>query len=272
MTAAILSPQSGLTSQLFSEAACHREGQKKCPSKGVGTRVLQLLYDEFPNPLQPRLISRLAKAPYPGTKKWLTRNEGLHVVNIGNGFYRAKATWNLLKRIGIEPITVHGIGARIESLRGGSPPQIEGQGTVLPNGDVVAEFHGRRVTMQRTKDGGVWVQCRATTDPLSVPAFAEFSAWLKGLANGRPVKMEQWELSVDPEDHRMRLDGVQAVTLRGFTDHLWKIYNKSVTKATRIESCWHRLDMKPDEAAALLHAVTSRPMELHRPAWNPEVA
>lgn len=148
-----LSPAPGLTGSLFSEAACPPKGHGKRPPSGVGLRVLQVLYEEFPAPLQPKFISARARTPYPGTKKWLTRNEGVWVVCIsGGGWYRARATLALLRRVGLEPLKVHALQLMVKSLGGGSPPQLQGLGTPhkTADGQVVrkTEWNGRLVTVQ----------------------------------------------------------------------------------------------------------------------------
>lgn len=260
-----LSPAGGLTGSLFSEAACPPKGQQKRPPSGVGLRVLQTLYDEFPAPLQPKLIAAQARVPYEGAKKWLQRNDGTWVVRVsGGGWYRARATLALLRRVGLEPLKVHALQVMVKSLSGGTPPQLQGLGTAkkTADGQVVrkADWNGRTVTVQPGPRGAL-VSVRASTHPISIPLFNELSAWLHGLATPGTVTVQDFDLNVDGADHRLKVSGAQAMSLGGFQGSLLKVYNKQVIHATRIEACFHRVNLDLPEVARVLNELATPPYE-----------
>ena len=260
-----LSPAGGLTGSLFSEAACPPKRQGIRPPSGVGLRVLQILYEEFPAPLQPKFISARARTPYPGTKKWLTRNDGLWVVQVSTGgWYRARATLQLLRRVGLEPLKVHALQLMVKSLGGGSPPQLQGLGTPTKtaDGQVVrkTEWNGRMVTVQAGPHGAL-VSVRASTNPISIPLFNELAAWLHGLATPGTVTVQDFDLNVDGANHRLKVSGAESVSLGGFQGGLLKIYNKQVIDATRIEACFHRVNLGLPEVARVLNELATPPYE-----------
>lgn len=261
-----MSPSRELTSQLFSEAACPPKGQKNRPLRGVGLRLVQVLRREFPQPMQPKELATTTRQSHEGTKKWLQRNEGVHVTSELRGWYRARADLRLLRQIGLEPYKVHAIKVRIVSRIGGTTPRPGGQfrAELLRDGQVqhVAEFKGRRVTWQ----AGNMVSVRSSTQPFTVPEFTELAAWLEGIANGAEVRLDDFDLGIDTESHRLKIAGMsrkqitaQSLTLGGFAGGLWKIYNKQVIQATRLEACLHRVDLSVKEAAGLLHELSVEP-------------
>lgn len=219
-----------------------------------------MLYAEFPNPVSPKEISAVTRANHENVKKWLQRDQlksgAGYTVRHSRGYYRAKATMKLLKKIGLEPFKIHGIQMMIMSPNGGRPPRLEGLGDTKTNKDgsteQVTERLGRRVTIA---ESGL-ISIRASTMPFEVGEFLEVASWVEGLAAGFRVEMRSIELNIDVEDHLLKLDGVKAMTLSGFRDGLLKIYDKQVLRATRFEACIFRLDMTAKEAAAMLNEMS----------------
>lgn len=228
---------------------------------------MRLLREEFPSPLQPKQVAAYTRVSHANAKKWLNRNTGHHVVLVAEpGWYRAMADHRLLKRIGLEPYQVHALQVTIKSPNGGPPPALRGLGTThqTRDGQEVrkAEFKGRAVTVQA---GGL-VSVRASTAPLDVQEFMELSAWLDGLAGGGDVQIVSMDLNVDVDDHRLKMSGVQSMSLGPFANALWKVYNKQVVQATRIEACVHRVDLSMQEAARILQEFSA---PSYMPEWNP---
>lgn len=259
------SPLGGLKSQLFSEASCPPKGQKKRPPHGVGLRALQVLYDEFPTPLQPKMVSALARTPLEGTKKWLARSEGTWTVKVSaGGWYRARATLQLLRRIGIEPLHVHALVLFVKSLAGGTPPQLAGlgKGVQTADGQTVrkADWYGRPITIQPGPAGAL-VSIRASTQPISIPLFNELAAWLYGLATPGTVEVKDFDLAADTANHRLKLSGLTSMTLGSFHGSLLKVYDKRVIEATRIEACFHRVNLDIGEVGRLLNELATPPYE-----------
>ena len=262
----MISGQGHLASALMAEAECPRKGQEKRPAvRGVGLHVLAFLRAEFPSPATPRTIAKMSGQSYEAVKKWLQRNDGVWVVKTApGGWYRARADPKLLARIGLQPLKVHGIQARL-SLNGGRPPWIEGHRD--KDGNTVAEFLGRRLTAQPMADGGLFISLRASKEPLSVEEFGQFTAYLYGVAGGGSVRLTSCDLNVDTDDHLLRLRGVESVELGDFHGATVKLYNKRVIEATRLETCFHRLDLGMAEAAQILHGMTARPEDPPAPAF-----
>lgn len=244
-------------SQLMQEAQTSPVGTKKpSPVRGLGIHVMQCLRAEFPSPCTPAMIAKATGQSHEGIKKWLQRNEGKHVVRTApGGWYRARADPKLLARIGLQPLQVHAIQALVSPV-GGRPPQLEGQRD--GNGNIKTEWNGRALTAQPA-EGGLFVSLRASKDPLSVEAFGQFTAYLYGLAGGGSVQLKSCDLNVDVDDHLMRLRGVESVELGPFHAATVKIYNKQIIEATRLESCFHRLDLGMAEAAQILHGLVAKP-------------
>lgn len=235
----------------------------------MGLRVLQVLYDEFPSPLQPKVAAAMARTPYEGTKKWLQRSEGHWVVNVqDSGWYRARATLHLLRRIGLEPLRVHALQCVLKSLGGGSPPQAQGLGFASPaaDGQVIrrADWYGRAVTVQPGPDGAL-LSLRASTNPIPIPLFNELAAWLQGLATPGTVTVLGFDLNVDADEHRLKVaiagDARGSISLGGFQSGLLKVYSKQVIDATRIEACFHRVDLDLPEVARLLNELGTPPYD-----------
>jgi hypothetical protein len=266
-----------LTGSLFSEAECPPKGRKIRPPRGVGLRALQVLYDEFPNPRRPKDLAREARTPYEGTKKWLTRNKGVWVMESpSSGWYRARATLALLRRIGLEPPRVHALQLLCKSPDGGTPPQLQGLGhkRVLRDGTVQreADWNGRKVTVQAGPDGAL-VSIRASTDPIPVPLFSELAAYLHGLCTPGTVVVKGFDLGIDTANHRLAAAGVEAVTLYGFQGDLLKVYNKRCIQATRLEACFHRIDLPMSEVARVLNELATPTYDpTFPPPHGPEVA
>lgn len=254
-----------LTSQFFSEAACPARGQKRSPPRGVGLRALQFLRGEFPNPWPPKMVARMIRQGSEATRKALQRMSGRFVVAVPGRMYRAMADAQLLRRIGLEPYKVHGLQFRLVSPNGGSPPALAGLGSARSTADGQevrhAEALGRRVVVQA---GGL-VSVRASTEPFTVPEFAELAAWLEGLAGGGRVDVLSMDVNVDVENHRLRVSGAESISLQAARAGLWKVYNKRVIAATRIEACVHRVDMSLQEVSRVLQEFTSPPLDLPSP-------
>jgi hypothetical protein len=260
-----MSPDSSLTSQLFSEAACPPQGQGKRLPKGVGLRVLQFLHADFPNTSQPAHIAQVSRSPYAGTKKWLTRNNGVWVVNDRNsGWYRARASAKLLKAVGMTPLALHAIQVRIQSPEGGLPPQLRGLGTGYRTKDGQemrrAVWNGHEVTVQAAGFGAL-LSMRSSKNPVTVPLFNEFSSWVHDLAYPGHAMVEGYDLGVDGKGHRVRVVGCQSMSLGGFHSGLLKMYNKQVIGATRLEACFHRLDLSMSEVARVLNEIATPPYD-----------
>lgn len=255
-----------LNSALMAEAECPQKGQEKRPSiRGLGVHVMAFLRSEFPAPATPRTIAAMSGQSYEGVKKWLQRNEGTWVVKTAaGGWYRARADPKLLARIGLQPLKVHAIQARL-SPNGGRPPAIKGHRD--KDGNTTAEFMGRRLTAQPMADGGLFISLRASKNPLTVEQFGQLTAYLYGLAGGGSVRLTSCDLNVDTDDHLLRMRGVESVELGDFHGATVKLYNKRVMEATRLETCFHRLDMGMAEAAQLLHGLTARPEAPPAPAF-----
>jgi hypothetical protein len=132
---------------------------------------------------------------------------------------------------------------------------------------------GRPVTVQPGPHGAL-VSIRASTNPISIPAFNELAAWLHGLATPGHVEVLDFDLNVDVADHRLKVSGAQSVSLGGFRDGLLKVYNKQAIQATRIEACFHRVNMGVPEVARLLNELATPPYDpgLFPPTDNREVA
>lgn len=270
-----LSPHGGLNSQLFSEAACPPKGQKNRPPSGVGLRVLRVLWDEFPRPFQPKQVAYLAQTPHEGTKKWLQRNEGTWVAregvvhtpfgrldNGGGGWYRARATLQLLRKRGWDPLAVHALQMLVKSLGGGTPPQLGGLGTPrkLADGTVQreTEWNGRKVTIQPGAHGAL-VSIRASQEPISIPLFNELSAWLHGLATPGTVMVQNFDLATDSQTHQVRVAGAESLSLAGFHGSLLKVYHKRSLEVTRVEACFHRVNLDLGEVGRLLNELATPP-------------
>lgn len=248
-----MSPHNPLTSQLLLEAHCPPLGQKKRPLHGAALRVVAVLYQAFNGSMTPKQIAPLAQVSHANAKKILTRNEGVWVKRTMPGFYRAYATTRLLRRIGLEPYTVHGIQCLVVSPTGGLPPRLRGLGTERRQADGEVHqrtaFHGRTVTVQA---GGL-VSVRATMQPFPVPEFLELCAWIEGLAIGGEVRVVKLELNVDVPDWRLRIDGASAMTLSNVKDGLWKAYQKREAAVLRFEAAPSRLSLSLGEVARVLH-------------------
>lgn len=253
-----LSPAKHLTSQLFSEAECPPKGQKKRPFSGVGGRVYGHLYGQFPNVQQPKTIAREAKAPYEGAKKWLNRNEGVWVVDTGAGWYRARATVQLMRNLGFSPIQAHGIQVLIKSRDGGLPPRLEGHVWSRADGTGKGEWRERPLTVQATADGAL-VSIRASMKPFSVAEFCELAAWLEGCANGGEVLVKNIEFNSDADHHVVRIAGAGALSVGAVREAMVKAYNKRVTGVLRFEACFHRLDAPLSEILRVLNEFATPP-------------
>lgn len=258
-----------LNSALMAEAEMSPKGTKKpSPVRGIGVQVLQFLRAEFPSPATPKTIAAGTGAgskSYEAIKKWLQRNDGTWVIKTApGGWYRARADPKLLARIGLQPLKVHAIQARL-SPNGGRPPALEGHRD--NDGTIKAEWQGRKLTAQPMADGGLFISLRASTDPLSVEQFGQLTAWLYGLAGNGSVRLTSCDLNVDTEDHLLRMRGVESVELGDFHGATVKLYNKRVIEATRLETCFHRLDLGMAEAAQLLHGLTAQPAPAPAPAF-----
>lgn len=246
-------------SVLFSEAETSPIGTKKASLlRGTGLQVVQFLRAEFPSPCTPRTIAAQTGASYEAVKKWLQRNEGNHVVKTAaGGWYRARADPRLLAKIGLEPLKVHAIQVSLSPLEG-RPPAIEGQRD--KDGTVRSSWQGHKLTAQ-PQAGGWFISLRCSTDPLSVEKFGQFTAWLYGLSGGGRVLLRSCDLNIDTAEHIMKMRGVESVELGDFHGATVKLYNKKVIQATRLEACFHRVDLGMAEAARFLNVLTARPEE-----------
>ncbi len=252
-------------SALFSEAEVSPQGTKKASLlRGTGLQVIQFLRTEFPSPCTPRTIAAQTGASYEAVKKWLQRNEGKHVVKVAaGGWYRARADPRLLAKIGLEPLKVHAIQVSVSPLQG-RPPAIQGQRD--KDGTVRSTWQGHKLTAQPQSDGGWFISVRCSTDPLSVEKFGQLTAWLYGLSGGARVRLRSCDLNIDTADHILKMRGVESVELGDFHGATVKLYNKQVIQATRLEACFHRVDLGMAEAANFLNALTARPEEPPAPA------
>lgn len=258
-------------SQLMNEAEMSLKGTAKASlPRGIGLQVLQFLRAEFPNPCTPKIIEAgtgLGKRSYEAIKKWLQRNEGTHVVKTApGGWYRARADPKLLARLGLEPLKIHAIQARL-SLSGGRPPAIKGHRDSKDPNTIHSSWQGHKLTAQEQADGGMFISLRCSKDPLSMEKFGQLTAFLYGLAGGESVQLTSCDLNTDVQDHLLRMRGVESVELGDFHGAAVKIYNKTVIEATRLETCFHRLDISMAEAASMLHSLTQRPAEAPAPAF-----
>lgn len=256
---------------LFTEAQMSPLGTKKWSLlPGVGAPIMEYLRAEFPAPATPAQITAgagLPKASHAAVKKWLQRKNGTWVIKTVRGWYRARADPQLMHRIGLDPIKLHALQVEIMSPVQGRPPAIEGQRDSKDPNTIHAAWQGRKITAQQTKQGGLFVSMRATTDPLTVEEFGQWTAWLYGVAGNGSVMLRNFDLATDTADHLMRLRGLEAMQLGDFHGAVVKIYNKQVIEATRLETCFHRLDLGLAEAAHLLHSMTARPAEPPAPAF-----
>lgn len=255
------------SAQLFSEAQMSPKGTKKpSPVRGVGLHVLQFLRNEFPNPCTPALVAKSTGQSHEAIKKWLQRNEGTWVVRTApGGWYRARADPRLLAQIGLEPLKVHAVQVAL-SPNGGRPPSIEGQRD--RDGTIRSSWQGHKLTAQPMNDGGLFISVRCSKDPMTVEKFGQLTAWLYGLAGGKPVKLKSCDLNIDTADHILKMRGVESVELGDFHGATVKLYNKQVIQATRLEACFHRLDLGMAEAAQILNGLTSKPQEPEFPAFH----
>jgi len=253
---------------LFQEAEVSPKGTKKeSPVRGVGIHVLQCLRDEFPSPCTPALISKITGQSHEAIKKWLQRNQGVWVIRTApGGWYRARADPRLLAKIGLEPLKVHAIQVSV-SPNGGRPPAIEGQRD--KDGTVRSSWQGHKLTAQPQKDGGLFISVRCSKDPMSVEKFGQLTAWLYGLSGGKRVVLRSCDLNIDTADHILKMRGVESVELGDFHGATVKLYNKQVIQATRLEACFHRVDLGLAEAANFLNALTARPQEAPQPIVGP---
>lgn len=247
-----------LKSQLFSEADCPPKGQKIRPPRGMGARVFAWLWGEFPNTHQPKTIAREARTPYEGTKKWLARNNGGHVIDAGNGWYRARATVHLLKRLGFSPIQVHGLQVMLKSRVGGSPPRLQGHVSLRADGVGKGDWRGRLLTVQVTPTGCL-VSIRASMQPFGVPEFVELAAFLEGCANGGSVTVENIEFNTDCDADVVRIAGAQALSIQGVRDAAVKAYNKEAMGVLRFEGQFRRLDAPMAEIVKVLNEIATPP-------------
>lgn len=236
--------------------------------QGVGKYIMEYLRAEFPAPATPAQITAgagLPKSSHAAVKKWLQRKNGIWVVKTIRGWYRARADVQLLQRIGLDPLKVHAIQVELMSPNGGRPPAIEGQRD--KDGTVRGSWQGKKLTAQPTAAGGLFISLRASTDPLTIEQFGQFTAWLYGLAGNGSVKLRSFDLNTDVSDHLMRMRGVESMELGDFHGATVKLYNKQVIEATRLETCFHRLDLGMAEAAQILHGLTQAPPEPPAPAF-----
>lgn len=245
-----------MNSDFFSEAECPPKGQKKGPSSGVGVLVMQYLRSEFPNVCTPKMVSAATGQEHEAVKKWLQRNHGTWVTRKTRGWYRARADTRLLGRIGMDPLKVHALQVSLSPSQG-RPPAIEGQRD--SSGQINAQWQGRKLTAQPQADGGLFVSLRASTDPMDIPTFGQFTAWLYGVAGGGAVRIKSFDLATDTQNHLMRMRGAESMELGDFHGATVKLYNKQVIDATRLETCFHRLDLGVAEAANILNGIVQRP-------------
>lgn len=259
-----------LKSQLFSEAECPPQGHVKRPQGRVAIRTLAVLYAEFPNPQQPKMLATAARVEYEACKKWLQRATGSWVVNVPDkehhptGWYRARATLKLLRNLGMDPLGIHRVEVVMPapvSLARGVPPRLAGLGTPHPRdpNTRTTEWNGHHVTLQGHNDGGHTVKVRSSTKPFSASEFVELAAWLDGLAAPAKCILTDCDLNIDGKEHRYRFSGAQSQQLGDWTAAYVKAYNKQAIGATRIEYCFHRLDIGLSEAARLLNELATPP-------------
>lgn len=224
---------------------------------------MAFLRDEFPSPATPKIIASRTGASWEAVKKWLQRNDGNWVVKTApGGWYRARADPRLLAKIGLEPLKVHAIQVSL-SLPGGRPPAIEGPRD--KSGTIRSTWQGHAMTMQPQGADGWFISVRCSKDPMTVEKFGQLTAWLYGLSNGGRVLLRSCDLNIDTADHIMRMRGVESVELGDFHGATVKMYNKRVIQATRLEACFHRLDLGMAEAARFLNVLTARPEEAPAP-------
>lgn len=229
--------------------------------------------------MQPKRIAEEASVNYEACKQWLRRNNGVHVVNEGNGWYRARGTLQLLKKLGFSPLHAHNVKVKIpatlKSLAGGLSPsasRLEGLGRVDAKDPNTrhSEWHGHALTVQGMRGGGHYVHLEASAAALAPEEFVEFSAWLQGLAYPETPMLDQVDFNVDVQDHRLKISGAQSVQLGDWTSAYVKAYNKDVLGVARIEACYHRLDAPFHEVARMLHDLASPP-RLEEVGYRPEL-
>lgn len=141
-------------------------------------------------------------------------------------------------------------------------------------------FEGRKITITVHLKGKVDVYINSTKNPIDYPGFLKILTFLDGyLVNLAPFRdrkvVRLVEVGVARDFKQLRLDGVQCISLKAFTNAWSRIYYKKDIDATRFE---HHLttNMTLDDALKSLSILTNpincryepKPVDPNNPAYG----
>ncbi len=201
-------------------------------STNINKKVLRYLVENFPTQFRPKQIAKALNMKQNSVRSAVRRlEEKGEIKKTHHGFYSAKITPELIKKLEIQQIRMHGL--KIEWRSNFDTRSFFIAHKKFTFSDYKDTYHfqfeGRRVVLSAHKMGlvEVWLSC--DDQAITFIEFTRYVAWLKGLLGdtmfygGKP-KLKQIGINIDLQT--LHLDGVKNITLHRFVNAWSRIYQK----------------------------------------------